>query len=830
MDSLHNVVNSPQVIGQPSKEDLSKLRFPMSNTSETGLRRIGVNDTKKRTVYINPTHDNSFHQTPNQVTRHRDISRVEPQNALSMANQQSRSVPCDKQQTSWPSLAFKRDQSIEEAPKTSSKPISYVEKLTATPVFRSLESTGQSAQVKVRNEHGRLESHIRINEAIQRGDWHPPLLEELKLKPKCHFSQKVNTYLKYLQNVLKGVTEPIEACIRVTSCINYLQEMLRPDENDNFNLLRLKFESIYKLTLHPCIVEIRKQAKPGLAKEYFEVLHQAINIFHFHPFHRKAPSDEVRAEIRNTLTTMIQSELDYLSYAAKLSNRCDNHWAITRLQWTLGEGGPARRFDFLRPDKRKQYLANVASIEKEQSQASVALQDRASVPEKIHLNTQEIDSIIASGYLEKAADFLSAHRGKFHMQERLLCQILKYELDKVLETFTQEKNRENDLSLLAALYSFRKTFRRFIPINYFLNKDTQSLLSAVVVRVLSSHITIITPPDRKLKIERMIQELINNTTMTDQCISLWRKFQHGEIVLEDSLEGMTSYDAFQALIRISRRLSSEPAVDNDFLIAAQEIRVWALNEQTVRKMNDGIRLSKMLAALKHKLYLHFFHHIYKDGSMRKPRTLTEYNKVISKMDCHRKNCIENQKLLYLLKDDKQRKSWQLIACQAWGQYICNLRKKIFRSECISDQDISNLLLLKGISPDIDLGFTRVDFKKLAIDIFNSAVKTPHLVQISHDRLQALSGWVLALLDTEPKDIPAAMKRNEEVKTSISAYRTRYHQQVLAAPPPPPLLHLSQSLNLKHKKPEYKSSTVYKNKILKQPPKPQKYLALRLQNV
>ncbi len=236
MDSLNNITSLSQTGYQSPKQDDEKPYSSKSTPLGPGLRKTGFHESREATACNIPSPEKKLQQLPSQVTIVKGVSRIEPQSLSGAVCQDNSFFPDDKQKITFP-LSLKREQSTEQTPKPPLKPLSYTEKHK---VVRSPESTRQLVQSRVREYLSKHDSHIRINEAIQRGYWLPPVLEELIPPTKKDFSQTVNVYHKHLHKTLKGIADPIERCIRVTSCIKYLDEMLSPKDNHHFKKLRVR--------------------------------------------------------------------------------------------------------------------------------------------------------------------------------------------------------------------------------------------------------------------------------------------------------------------------------------------------------------------------------------------------------------------------------------------------------------------------------------------------------------------------------------------------------------------------------------------------------------
>ncbi|MFK0573080.1 hypothetical protein [Endozoicomonas sp.] len=750
-------------------------------TSQVGSssRKVDSHKDIETTVYNKAciTKKKCILLTPSQVRAIQTESRLTPQYPISREHKAGEAE-------SFAKHPLPLTPSVEATPinenkcvDTRIKPVSYAEKLKKVSTRKNLDPdiARSNDQKKIKERLCNHQNIIRIQAALQSNCLIPP---EAPRALEKGFIEQIALYHKNLEIQLDKIKDPIERCLRVTACIEHLHHKLDCKNNStHFKKLRLSFESIYEDTLHPCITAIRTQASPGYAKEYFEVLQQSIIYFNYYPYHRSDDSNEIRHEIQLTLTGIIESELEYLQFTLSFPQRGDNRWAINRIKWTLGEGGPAWKFEFIDNMKRKKYLQRVESLEKSLSQT-----------DSVNYNFgHKVDFLIASGDLNPASDILADHQGRDPFQERLLCQILKSEFDKVLPEHHPEKSVEQELALLRALYIFRKTYHPFISNNHLLLKDTQSLLSAVTVRILTIHEEKINNHKKKPEIEKIINELVHNKTVSDQCISLWRNFRNDIVDIEDSLAGMTSHDAFELFKKTLKKLEARSASNDDFQSAAREIKRWAINDKALQAMDKGDDLIKILRTLKQKLYIHYFHKIFQDGKPQAKYTPSDYNRMSERMNQHRENCIRNQELLYLLKDDQQRNNWRLNACKAWGKTIRSIRNKIHHSQVICEREIDQLLQLNSISPNVEFGLTRVDLKKLTIDIFKSAVQAPHLVQVSHEKLQALSNWVLAILNTGKQNISVVMGRDSEIRESISTYRAHLRQKTLKEPQPLPFV-------------------------------------------
>ena len=601
---------------------------------------------------------------------------------------------------------------------------------------------------------------IRLQYALQSGAWipghgHLPVSAEA-----WDIGRQMDSYFRNLLAELATVQEPLERCLRVSVCVSTLVQKYNCLNDDvAFNYLKTCFGALFLQTLQPCIAAIKSQATAGYARDYFEVLHFALNFCQYYPDPVAPEGVGIGSEISTMLNNMIEIELDYLRYTLAFHRRGEDFWLICGLKQLLAAEGLFRRLGLISEQTAQACLQRLQVLEhalKKPFQAGLGF------PHKF-------DLLIAAGDLQAVSSLLAAQSGVYPFQERLVYEILKYECLKVVADHWQVISIEQELAQLIGLHLFTRTYRPFIASHFFLFHQVRLLLSDLVVLLLTSHKTKISHHEKRLEVEAIINELATAELLSDQCLSLWRDYRQHVVPVEDSLAGVTSRDGIALFKAIAERLSAETRTDEDYQQSANDIRRWIINEHILTSMNQGMRLVRELRALRHRLYLHFFHKIITDGFVTNKNDLTDYHRVIEVMDQHRKECLKNQAMVFLLKDDRHRCDWQQIACRAWGKLICTTREKINQGQAVSEAEFDDVLSLSEVSPVVEHGLTRVDLKRLVIDVFKAAVFQPDIIQVSHYKLQRLAYWILAIVETDPVKCVDSSGHNGAIRKRIANY-------------------------------------------------------------
>ena len=601
---------------------------------------------------------------------------------------------------------------------------------------------------------------IRLQHALQSGAWIPGQGHLPVTAVAWDIGRQMDSYFRNLLAELAMVHEPLERCLRVSVCVSTLVQKYNCLNDDvAFNYLKTCFGALFLQTLQPCIAAIKSQATAGYARDYFEVLHFALNFCQYCPDSVAPEGVGIGSEISTLLNNMIEVELDYLRYTLAFHRRGEDFWLICGLNQLLAAKGLFRRLGLISEQTAQACLQQLQVLEHALQQP-----DRASLdfPHKF-------DLLIAAGDLQAVSTLLAAHNGVYPFQERLVYEILKYECLNVVADHWQVISIEQQLAQLLGLNLFTKTYRPFIASHFFLFHQVRLLLSDLVDRLLTRHKTKISHHEKRLEVEAIISELATAELLSDHCLSLWRDYRQSVLPVEDSLAGLSSRDGIALFKTIAERLSAKTRTNEDYQQSANELRRWIINEHILTSMNQGMRLVRELRALRHRLYLHFFHKIITDGFVVNKNDLTDYHRVIEVMDQHRKECLKNQAMVFLLKDDRHRCDWQQIACRAWGKLICTLREKIKQKQAISEAEFDDVLSLSEVSPVVEHGLTRVDLKRLVIDVFKAAVFQPDIIQVSHYKLQRLAYWVLAIVEMDPVKCVDSAGHNGAIRKRIAGY-------------------------------------------------------------
>lgn len=601
---------------------------------------------------------------------------------------------------------------------------------------------------------------IRLQYALQLGTWIPGHGHLPVSAVAWDIGRQMDSYFKNLLAELVTVHEPLERCLRVSVCVStLLQKYNCLNDEVAFNYLKTCFGALFLQTLQPCIAAIKAQATAGYARDYFEVLHFVLHFCQYYPDSVAPEGAGIRSEITEMLNNMIEMELDYLRYTLAFHRRGEDFWLICGLKQLVAAKGLIRRLGLISDQTAQACLQRLQVLE---HALQKPVRASAGFPHKF-------DSLIAAGDLQAASSLLATLSGGYPFQERLVYEILKYECLKVVSHHWQVISIEQELAQLIGLNLFTRAYRPFIASHFFLFHQLRLLLSDLVARLLTSHKTKISHHEKRLEFEAIINELEMAELLSNHCLSLWRNYRKSALPVADSLAGLTSRDGIALFKTIAERLSAKTRTDEDYQQSANEIRRWIINEPILTSMNQGVRLVRELRALRHRLYLHFFHKIITDGFVANKNDLTDYHRVIEVMDQHRKVCLKNQEMVYLLKDDRHRCDWQQIACRAWGKLICTIREKIKQGQTVSEAEFDDVLSLSEVSPVVEHGLTRIDLKRLVIDVFNAAVRQPDIIQVSHYKLQRLAYWILAIVEMDPVNCVNSSGHNGAIRKRIATY-------------------------------------------------------------
>ena len=657
-------------------------------------------------------------------------------------------------------------QSAANSQSASVKPLTYAQ--TLRNMDATVPDTGYS---DIKGRRVFQQNLIRIQHALQFGAWVPGHGHLPVSAVAWDIGRQMDSYFRNLLAELAAVHEPLERCLRVSVCVSTLVQKYNCLNDDvAFNYLKTCFGALFFQTLQPCMAAIKTQATAGYARDYFEVLHFALYFCQYYPDSVTPESAGVRSELTTILNNMIEVELDYLRYTQAFHRRGEDFWLICGLKQLLAPEGLFRRLGLISDQTAQACLQRLQVLEH-------ALQK----PDWASLGfPHKFDLLIAAGDLKTVSSLLATQSGVYPFQERLVYEILKYECLNVVAHHWQVISIEQELAQLIGLNLFTRTYRSFIDNHFFLFHQVRLLLSDLVARLLISHKTKISHHEKRLEVETIINELASAELLSDQCLTLWQDYRQSVLPVEDSLSGVTSRDGIALFKTIAERLSAKTRTDQDYQQSAHEIRRWIINEHILTTMNQGLRLVRELRALRHRLYLHFFHKIITDGFVANKNDLTDYHRVIEVMDQHRKDCLKNQEMVFLLKNDHHRCDWQQIACRAWGKLICTIREKINQGQTVSEAEFDDVLSLSEVSPVVAHGLTRVDLKRLVIDVFKAAVYQPDIIQASHYKLQRLAYWVLAIVEVDPVKCVNSSGHNGAIRKRIATYFEFVRQKHRAA--------------------------------------------------
>ena len=618
---------------------------------------------------------------------------------------------------------------------------------------------------------------VRIQNALHAGAWIPSHWLLPVNAMTWNIGRQMDSYCRKLQAELVTVHDPLERCLRVSVCLSSLVQRYNCLNNGvALNYLKSCFGALFHQTLQPCIAAIKAQATAGNARDYFEVLHLILNFFQYYPVYVEPEGENIRSEITLMLESMIEIELDYLRYALGFSRRGEVIWLICGLKQLLAAKGLIRRVQLISDETARTYLQQLQVLESVLQKFDLARHD----------SPNRIDLLIAGGDTKTSSELLTAESGVYPFQERLLYEILKNECLKVVAMQRQAVSFEQELAQLIGLNLFARTYRAFIGSHYFLLSQVRLLLSDFVARMLTWHKTKISHHEQRQEVEAVISELAGCGMLSDQCLLLWQAYRHTVLPVEESLAGVTSRDGLALFKSIADRLSTKTCTDEDYQQSANQIRRWVKNENIIHGMCQGPRLIRELNTLRHRLYLYFFHRIFVDGFIINQCDLIGYQRVIEVMDQHRERCLKNQDMLFLLKDEHQLQDWEDIACRAWGKLICTVRKRLLERQTVNEAELDDILSLRKVSPFVEHVATRVELKKMVIDVFKTAVREPDILQVSHYKLQHLAHWALAVAEADPPKFDDSSWRNDGVRKKIGVYfefvRQQYKISNRTAPP------------------------------------------------
>lgn len=598
---------------------------------------------------------------------------------------------------------------------------------------------------------------VRIQNALRLGVWAPdhghlPVSVSAEV-----WAGQMDSYLGNLQVELMAVHEPLERCLRVVVCITTLAQKYNcQDDSSAADYLTSCFGIVFCQTLRSCLAAIKAQATVGYARDYFEVCHFIMDFLQRYPELLVPDWENARGEIKATLNSLIETELDYLQYTVGFPRRGQYAWLIGELKQLLGEADFYRTLQL--SNDQGEYWQKLQMLE-------IAMQEQCLANPGF---PQQIDSLIAGGNLKMASDFLTARCGDYPLQTRLVYEILRQEYSQVVMNH-QTVGLDQALARLFVLNLSVRIYQQFISCHFLLFHHIRTLLSDIVIQLLTCHKARIGYHEKRREAEVVFNELANCQMLSDQCLSLWRSYQQSAVPIEDSLAGMTSRDGFALFKDVTKRLSNLNRTHDDCQQAARDIRRWVISEHILPSMNQGRRLVKVMRLLKKRLYCYFFHEIFIDGFVRSKYDFDGYRKSIKVMAKHRKKCLENRAFLFLLKDRHHFEDWQHMACRAWGKLISDLRVNIFHGVVISEKKIDDVLSLSIISPSVVHHFTRIDLKKLTIELFKEVVRQPNIIQVSYYKLHCLAKWVLAIVDAEPAKKYEELLCNNAVRKTVSDY-------------------------------------------------------------
>ena len=609
---------------------------------------------------------------------------------------------------------------------------------------------------------------VRIQNALHAGAWIPGHWQLPVNAMAWNIGRQMDHYCRQLKAELVTVHDPLERCLRVSVCLSTLVQNYNCLNNGvALNYLKSCFGALFHQTLQPCIAAIKAQATAGNARDYFEVLHFILNFFQYYPVYAEPEGEDIRSEITLMLESMIEIELDYLRYTLGFRRRGEVIWLICDLKQLLAAKGLIRRVRLINDEAARAYLQQLQVLESALQKSDLA---RLVAPNKIDLS-------IAGGDTKTSSVLLAAESGGVYpFQERLLYEILKNECLKVLANQCQAVSFEQELAQLIGVNLFARTYRAFIGRHYFLFDQVRTILSDLVVRMFTWHKTKISHHEKRQEVETVISQLAGCRMLSDQCLSLWQAYLHTVLPVEESLVGVTSRDGFALFKSISERLSARTCADEDYQLSANQIRRWVRNESIVHGMRQGPRLIRELNMLKHRLYLYFFHRIFVDGFTINKHDVMDYQRVIEVMDQHREHCLKNQEMLFLLKDEQHLQDWEDTACRAWGKLIRTIRERLLGRQTVNEAEVDDILSLSKVSPFVEHLITRVELKKMVIDVFKTAVREPDILQVSPYKLQRLAYWALAVAEADPPRSEGSPWRNDVIRKKIGVYFEFVRQQ------------------------------------------------------
>lgn len=637
---------------------------------------------------------------------------------------------------------------------------------------------------------------VRIQNALHVGAWIPGHWQLPVNAMAWDIGRQMDSFCRLLKADLERVHDPLERCLRVSVCLSTLVQKYNCLNNGvALNYLKSCFGALFHQTLQPCIAAIKAQATAGNARDYFEVLHLILNFFQYYPVYAEPEGENIRSEITLMLESMIEIELDYLRYTLGFRRRGEVIWLICGLKQLLAAKGLIRRVRLISDEAAQACLHQLQVLESALQQPDLARLD----------SPNKIDLLIAGGDIKTSSELLAAESGVYPFQERLLYEILKNECLKVVANQCQAVSFEQELAQLIGLNLFARTYRAFMGSHYFLLNQVRLILSDLVARMLTWHKAKISHHEKRQKAEAIISELAGCDMLSDQCLSLWQAYRHTVLPVEESLAGVTSRDGLALFKSIADRLSANTCTDEDYQQSANQIRRWVKNENIIHGMSQGPRLIQELNTLRHRLYLYFFHRIFVDGFIINKHDSIDYQRVIEVMDQHREHCLKNQDMLFLLKNEHHLQDWEDVACRAWGKLICTVRKRLLERQTVNEAELDDILSLSKVSPFVEHVTTRVELKKMVIEVFKTAVREPEILQVSRYKLQRLAYWALAVAEADPPKYDDSSWRNNGLRKKIGVYFEFVRQQYKMSNRTIPPLHPEVERMLAGRSPLYRDT-------------------------
>ena len=656
----------------------------------------------------------------------------------------------------------------------SVKPLTYAQTLKSSSAI--VQDTGVS---DTRERWVFQRNLVRIQNALHVGVWIPSQWQLPVNAMSWNIGRQMDSYCRQLKAELVTVDDPLERCLRVSVCLSTLVQRYNCLNNGvALNYLKSCFGALFHQTLQPCIAAIKAQATAGNARDYFEVLHFILNFFQYYPVYVEPEGENIRSEITLMLESMIEVELDYLRYTLGFRRRGEVIWLICGLKQLLAAKGLIRRVRLISDETARACLQQLQVLESALQKSDLARLDSPS----------KIDLLIGGGDIKTSSELLAAESGVYPFQERLLYEILKNECLKLVANQCQAVSFEQELAQLMGLNLFARTYRAFIGSHYFLLNQVHLILSDLIARMLTWHKTKISHHEKRREAEAVISELAECDMLSDHCLSLWQAYRHTVLPVEESLAGFTSRDGLALFKSIADRLSAKTCTDEDYQQSANQIRRWVKNENIIHGMSQGPRLIGELNELRHRLYMYFFHRIFVDGFIINKYDLIDYQRVIEVMDQHREHCLKNQDKLFLLKNEHHLQEWEDIACRAWGKLICTVRKRLLARQTVNEAELDDILSLGKVSPYVEHVTTRVELKKMVIDVFKTAVREPEILQVSPYKLERLAYWALAVAEADLSKYDVSSWRNDGLRKRIGIYFEFVRQQYKVSNRTTPPLH------------------------------------------